>query len=252
MALTDNLYFCYEFENNGNDATANALNLTNNNAATFSAGKVNTATDLVIASAQSWSRASEAAYQTGDIKHSLVAWAKATAVGATQYIVCRDDGTNREYVLGIGDLTAGKPFFRTFASSYVEWGTAMSGDTYAFIVASYNSTTDTQTISVNDGTPVTASVGARTAASTSIFTIGKRQATGAEQYWGGQIDQVLGFKRDLFETPADITSLYNGGAGLSFAAMSGDLLMGQACLYEKSKISRRLFNGRPSGLARVA
>lgn len=79
---------------------------------------------------------------------------------------------------------------------------------------------DTANIQVNNGTPDSAATSG-TAPNTSAaeFRIGAREYAGFEGYFDGLIDQVGIWKRVL--TAQERTDLYNAGAGLSYADMSG-------------------------------
>jgi hypothetical protein len=221
MALTDNLIACYQFENNGNDATPNALTLTNNNSATFATGKVGQATSLALASLQYWSRASEAAYQVSG-SFSLAACINFTTVLTTQAIVGKWDGTDgvREYAL---TYQAGYSFSFAVRNSadttnhvaQSSFGVASTA-TWYYVVGVYNSVGPTVNISVNGGA-FTSAAGPATPRSGNIaFQVGAYVFP--DTFVNGLVDQVLFYKRAL-TVAGDIATLYNSGNGLSYAQM---------------------------------
>lgn len=225
MALTDNLSSMFELESNGNDSHG-SNHLTAVNSPTHSTGKVGNAGSFLIASNKSYRIVAPANLRGGDRTYSIAFWFHLPAVVTSQYMVAVDDNGDRQYAIGVSDDISGRAFFRTFPSTYQyasSFGT-LSVNTFYFVVAAYNHTTDRQKISINNGTVdgTGTTVGTRDAAAgTGYFSIGNRNFPTAETPTTGLIDQVMFYERDLFAIPADITSLYNSNAGMSYAAMAG-------------------------------
>lgn len=226
MALTDNLNLCMEFESGAitTDATGTVSAFTNNNTVLSVAGKVNNAGSFVSATSQSLSHADVAALKTGNVTWSVAAWLNLTDTSASHFAFCKDDLSNpREYDFGYTTGAGGTFFIEAFAAgdtgkvlNATTFGTPTIA-TYYFVVGSYNSSDNKLRISVNDGTVDSLSSVTPQATSVAAVYIGSR--SDGSVYFNGLIDQLLFYKRDLFAIPADITSLYNAGNGLSYAQM---------------------------------
>src|SRR3990167_8093050 len=91
MSLITNLISYWKFdEASGNAADSQGSEtLTNNATITYSAGALNNAADLVAASSQYFSRASNANLQTGDIDYTISCWVKLTTKAANFTIITK-------------------------------------------------------------------------------------------------------------------------------------------------------------------
>lgn len=242
MALADNLvgYFAGE---DATDSTGNTT-LTNNNSVTFTAGKVGNAITCASASSQSLSAADNASLSMGDIDFTVACWALLnTSAATTQGLVSKwnDPASDREWFLGA--------FSSRFQFGVSNNGTAEqfipannlgapSTGTWYFVVAWHDSVANTINICVNDGTVNSAaySVGGRDG--TATFRIGAYRNT-AFGFLNGQVDEAMVWKRVI--TAAEITELYNAGAGRDYAYVSG-AVAGQPMALRQS-----LFNTQPFG-----
>jgi hypothetical protein len=224
MALTDNLIAFWELEEaSGTRNDSHGSNhLTDNNTVAQGTGKVGNCADFESSNSESLSRADNTDLSTGDIDFTVVAWVKQeTQIAAQAIMAKRSSLTNREYSLEA--LADGTPRFVVFNSSgtqisVVQWGSILSVGSFQFVVAWHDATANTINIQVDNGTPVSAADGGTIADTTSIFRIGAVNDTPAV-FFDGLIDQVGFWKRVL--TSDELTELYNAGAGLSYAAMSG-------------------------------
>lgn len=224
LGLSTNFIAGWEFENGaslGDDSGSNGLTLTNNNVVTQVAGKVGQASSYVTASSQYLSRASEALLQTGDIDFTWAAWAYPSAINR-KFIVGKDNNVagQREYEL-LWDNTLGfraGVFKATDVEVLVSTGGAFNTiNSWYFVVYWHDATANTVNLQVNNGTIFSAATGgALQAASGAQFRIGARQFPTAIDYWNGQIDQVMFWKRTL--TVDERTALYNNGSGVTVAS----------------------------------
>jgi len=226
MALTDNLISYWELEEGigtrVDAVVATGNDLTDHNTVDVSGGVVGSCAQFVTANSEYLSRASNASLQTGDIDYSFVAWVKRLA-GGDQYYLSKTGATEGEYFLYYFD---GSERFRfiAFGPSYGDIGGlaqadtfgATSGNTWYMLFCCHDSVNNVTKISVNagamDSTPTTGAA----AATNDAFEMGAR--TIVTGYMTGNIDQVGFWKRVL--SPAEVTQLYNGGAGMSYAALA--------------------------------
>ena len=216
MALTDNLISFFELEEASgtrvDSVVASGNDLSDNNTVTQQTGKVGNCAEFTHTNSESLSRASNASLATGDIDFSFAGWIYFTSAFLNAEPIAKDNGSQYEYTL------------YTNGSSQVRWyveGTAGSSDillitgsltTWYFFAVWHDSVNNVVGGSINDGTPVTASYSGGARSTAHPF------ALGGSPYFSGLLDQVGFWKKVL--SPAEITQLYNGGAGLSYAAMA--------------------------------
>lgn len=218
--LKTGLISFWEFQNTSwLDATATGNTLTANAAPTSVAGLVGNAVSFVAASSQFLSHVNNASLQIGGGSFSVQAWINPTSVTGQGTIASKSDGgfANKEWWLGTNfttsnvwswnlyDTTSGNQLCNSTV-------TAVTGS-WTHLVITWDGTT--QKIYVNNaspGTNVPALPGLNT---TSSFMIGKNGDSGA--FFDGLEDQFGIWSRAL--TSAEVTQLYNGGAGLSYAGM---------------------------------
>jgi hypothetical protein len=229
VALTDSLISYWELEaasgTRVDAVTATGNDLTDNNTVGQAAGIVGNAAVFVTANQEYLSRASNASLQTGDIDFSFVSWVK-LQTGNNQHFAGKNGLTTGEYdfYYSSGDSRFG---FNIFDSGYGVPGNVLantfgapSGDVWYFVFCAHDSVNNKVMISVNAGTiDESATTGTITAAN-DAFEMGAR--TASSDYNSSHSDQVGFWKRVL--TPAEVTQLYNGGAGMSYAAISASSL----------------------------
>ncbi|HEY7061724.1 MAG TPA: LamG domain-containing protein [Chloroflexota bacterium] len=227
MAFTDSLIEWWKLENA--NASHSTNNLTATGTPTYGAGKKNNA--VSVTGTQKLSIADNAALSTGNIDFTLCAWVNLANTTATDRWAVSKDNTagDREYYLayrgslarfqfGVG--TGASPgTVRTVTAN--TFG-APSATTWYFIVCWHDAAADTLNIQVNDGTVDSAgSTGASPLDGASDFCIGGRHAS-SSAWWNGQVDEVAFWKRTL--TAAERTTLYNGGAGLTYEDLPKEIL----------------------------
>jgi len=236
MALTDSLVSYWKFdESSGNAADSHGSNtLTNVNTATYSAGKINNGTSLVRASTQHFTATDSASLDlSGDCSFSF--WIKIGTAPATnaQYAIFFKDAngtdTTRAYGLNYSDNAGTKGFqMYLFPTGYTYpgyWNGRISYDlgtaTWAHVVivvtiANSNATkaelyingTSQGNFTLQDGTGATSIQNV----ADSLY-IGYSNG-GFQGAFDGMFDEAGIWSRVL--TGAEVTSLYNGGAGLAY------------------------------------
>lgn len=216
--LLQSLIHHYSLEGLTDDGP-NGLTLTNNNAATFTAGKVGNAATLVSASSQTLSRADNA-FQSLGVSATAVtwtAWAKATTFGVDRVILGKNaTGGQRSYMIRYV-LVSARFSLHLYTDGSAQavgllastFGAPATG-TWYFIRAGYDGTN--AKIAVNE-TENTTAYTAQGFDGTDPFRIGGQ--TGSVDLWNGQIDQSGMWKREL--TAGEKTFLYNSGNGRTYA-----------------------------------
>lgn len=243
MALTDSLVAFYRLDGDGVDATGRGNDVTNSGAS-WVAGLIGSAADCEATESDFLWCADNADLSMGDIDATIVAWVKpesnpavAVAVakwrtggGAGNYLHneywlgCLS-GVPQSFVSGDGSAQTGKAWT----------GGALSTGVWAMLAWQHDAAGNTVGISVNGAAFQTAGHTTGIFNGTSRFNIGE-SGLNAFQYWDGLIDMVGVWKRAL--SGAEITELYNAGAGLDPTAS------GQPAALRHGALGRRLFGPR--------
>lgn len=226
MALTTNLVSYWKLdESSGNAADSVGSNtLTNNNTATFSAGKINNGANLASASTQYFSIAD--ASQTGldlsgDFTFNL--WYKLTDLSATYRGLItkyKSDDTALAYSLQVYP-NATHPQFILHLSSGGTFGpyetyqaTGQGTGAWHMLTISYNATTGVGSWYI-DGSSVSPTVSGTMPTSiynsAEAFLLGKGAGSNG---MNGSLDEVGIWNRAL--SASEVSQLYNGGAGLQY------------------------------------
>lgn len=224
MALSDNLIAYYSLdEASGNAIDAHGSNDLTETGGTIASttGKVGNCRDFEADDTEQFELADNAALSTGDIDFTIACWVKVEAGSGTVFpvAVSKHSATaaQREYLLYF-DTTANRFALAVYVStSQIDvvannFG-AVSQDTWYHLVAWHDSVNDLIGISVNAGTADTTLHSGGVNDGNAAFQIGA--ASAASLHWDGLIDEVGFWKRKL--TAEEITWLYNGGAGRSYA-----------------------------------
>jgi hypothetical protein len=239
MALTTNLISFWEFEEASgsrvdqpgtNDLFPSGTPLPGN-----AAGLVGNAATLTLTAQQYFSIVSNTDVQCGDIDFTFAGWIYGNTLTGT-YLVCKDNGTNRDYYFYF-DSTAAQ--FAVFIAGPTAKAATVS-DTYAtttwhFLVGWHDAAANTVNCQVNNGTvvstPTTASLQAATTADFDVGVYGDY----ASGFADGMIDQLGFWKRVL--TTDERAWLYNSGAGRSYAEIVAGM-GSQVKLWEMQDIYR--------------
>jgi hypothetical protein len=233
MALTDNLVEAWEL-NEASGARAGShggLTLTDNNTVLSGTGLVHaTVADFELSAAESLSRASEAALQTGDVDYTIEAWVntesngtylgvvnKANTFGGTvaiEYSLFYDQAAAR-WSFTVGNGTTGSVNVTATAAG------APSNGTWYHLIAYHDAAGDLIGIVVNNGTPATASSASITPGTTTrpLYLGAIENSAAPQNHMDGRIGPVRLWKRVL--SGAERTQLYNGGLGLAYSSFVG-------------------------------
>lgn len=218
MALTDNLVSWWSLdEASGTRYDSHGTNhLTDNNTVGSATGKVGNAASFVAANSESLSIVDNASLSMGaGVRLTIAAWVHATSLAFENNIVAKRTG-HLEYYLRVRNnrfdfevsATGATPVYTVVGANTITTGV------WYFVVAGYDGTN--LFLSINDGALRTTAYIGDIFDGTSSFVVGSR---GTNDYWTGEIDEVAIWKRAL--SSAEITELYNSGAGVSYANISG-------------------------------
>lgn len=224
LGLQTNLGSFFSLDNTLADSVGAVTDLTNNNVVTFvtppGAGlaAVTNCANFVAASSQSLTHADAAGLNVAGVSFSLQAWVYYTT--ANFYLTKNSGGFGaREYNAKMGFVSSGNQAgFNTGDFGNFNSGTNLSGSTWLHIVDTYNVATRLREIYVNGSFANSSTASTNHPAGTSTFCIGA-DSGGAGNFFGGNI-ALVGTWVGRVLSAGDVTLLYNGGAGLSYAAMA--------------------------------
>jgi len=232
VALSDNLISYWKLdEASGNALDAHSTNeLTDQNTVGSATGKINNARDFENGANEYFSRASNAALQTGNIDFTFTGWINVESFPAVASFIT----AKREFLGGGGDLNSNVEhnvaLVTSAGNTFLAFGTgngvglfdaitsitALSLGTWYFFCAWHDATLGKIYIQVNAGTPdefTRLTVPATTAYD---FQINMRNDGGGGNFgYDGLIDEVGFWKRVL--TSDERTDLYNAGNGRDYA-----------------------------------
>ena len=224
MALTDNIVSYWKLdESSGNAAdSAGSNTLTNTNTATYAAALINNGGSFASASNQylGIADASQTGLDFGTGAFSISMWMKPVALNVTYRIINKQDGTNG-YGYCIIMLSDAKIRVSANSSAGAQDipSTGTIGTTAAFThVVFTRGATNGIRIYLNGSADTTTTNDARDVSSAEPFAIGAR-VDGLDSSYNGMVDEVGVWSREL--TSAEVTSLYNGGSGLTYPFASG-------------------------------
>lgn len=228
MALTDNLISFWELEEASGtrvDAVVGTGNdLADNVGVGQQTGKVGNCAAFGGVNGEFLSHASNASLVAGDIDFTIAAWVYFDDLTVSRAIVGKwaaGGGFQYEYFLTY--TGGGTTRLRLYAVVQTDTVIAVSADTlgvpstatWYYVVAWHNSVANTLNIQVNNGVVDSNATGGPLQTGTAPLQFGIDDGF---DLMAGRIDQVGFWKRIL--TADERTALYNGGAGLSYAAMA--------------------------------
>ena len=206
-----------------NEASGDAVDihgantLTDTNTVTSTTGLVGNAREFTSANAEKLTRTDNATLSVGD-DFTWAGWMYLKSVSTTQTLVAKYNGSpNLEYIFY---FSTGSGFRFVASSDGAVTGLTQVNQTIAyntpnawvFVVAWHNATANTLNMQINNGTVDSVSHSGGVYNGTSSLEVGYNTAV----VEGGNclIDELGLWKRIL--TPAELTWLYNGGAGRSY------------------------------------
>lgn len=211
-----------------NDSKSNN-NLAQTGTVGSAAGKINNGASFDNNLANFLSIDNNAELATGDIDLSFTFWAKLNSKTNRQRLAEKIGGSSGAFEISYS--ASSDVFFVTFYGSSgfggattvqaTNFGSPSTGVLY-FIAVTYDAAADLLGISVNNGTPNTASHSGGAFDSADTIAIGHRTADPLD----GMVDEFAYFKRLI--TVNEVSQLYGGGNGLAygdFVAAGGYLLV---------------------------
>lgn len=155
-----------------------------------------------------------------NVDFTIGGWVNLTQLNALRTILSKGTGganKNYEYLLEY-DTTSGKFYFSIGnGTTYGEVvNTTPTTSTWYFLMAWYNSATDTMYLQVNNGTPASVTYTYGSYDSSHSLTIGKLAGYNGG-YMNGLIDEMFLYKRVL--TDAERSWLYNSGNGRTYTEL---------------------------------
>lgn len=227
MSLTTDLISYWKLDESSGATAVDSVgsnDLTNNNTVGTATGKINTARTFD----RDFSRylsSTSTDLQAGSGSFAFTFWVSfQNPFGGFDELITKDVNTpadSRDYNIdydGVAHLL--RFYIDGGATDICSVSFNATGDTSWHFIAAWLDTSvsghHTLNISLDDGTPGSMDIGNDIAtSSTAEFCIGRQAYSGAELYFTGYIDEVGFWRRAL--SSAEITALYNGGAGLALA-----------------------------------
>lgn len=224
MALADNLVAYWpldEASGNAVDAHSGGYDLSSSLGDPGSAaGKVGNARDFERGTnLDEFSRASNAALQTGDIDFTVAFWFRKESDPGTMTLATKggDASSTHEWV---ALYSGGSVYFRVQnAAAVVNVGSSLADATWYFVVGWHDSVNNQIGVALDAGTPATASYSGGVTAASDPFRLATDSGAFGGRMFDGLLDEVGFWKRVL--SGAERTELYNSGSGRDYAYITG-------------------------------
>lgn len=193
--------------------------LTDVNTVTQGTGKVNNCATFTAANFEQLQITTNSSLEVSG-SFTIAAWVKLATLATSGVAAKWSIGGSEEYYLayahGYGWNFAVRDSGNTTTSSVIHASGVASTGTWYFITGIYDQTGPTIYVNVNAGTRSSAAGPATARTSDRNFSLGSFEDP-VDLPLNGDLDQVVFFKRAI--TTGEETTLYNGGNGLSYAAM---------------------------------
>ena len=220
-----------EVAGNALDLHTNALHLTDINTVTSNPGLVYPlARQYTLANLEYHTRAHEALLAAGDIDFTLAAWVRTdTMPPGAAYAVMDKYAAPNGYAIQILGFGIDRFHFEIFNGVSVGTINAVTlglpvVNTWYLIVAWHDSVANTVSIQADNGIVDSAATTGVPADSGGAFGLGARAPGANHYYWNGRIGPSMFWKSVAGAggvlTVAQRTALWNGGAGLTYAAFT--------------------------------
>lgn len=224
LGLQTNLGSFFSLDNTLADATGAVTNLTNNNTVTFVSppggglAAVTNCAAFVAASSQYLSHADATGINVaGGIDFSIQFWYYAT--GNSNFFTSKATGGfgSREFEISYGFGTGSANPITVGINNLDSLATGnITNTAWHHFVFTFNNTSKATIIYIDGSSAATKTMTGVTTAGTSQLNIGANASPG--NYWAGNF-ALYGIWRNRVLSSGDVTSLYNSGAGRSYAAM---------------------------------
>ena len=222
-ALATDLVSCWTMDAaSGTDSVVASANDLTPTGVASAAAVVSTGGDFEAGDANdNMQRTDHASLSGGDRDFTIAGWVNFETVATIQHLLSKFDATNGEYHMSL--MPDGALYFKVYSAAAfggtattATWGSNASGATNYYVMGGHNATANEIWVSVNGGTPVTAAHSAGVYDSTAPFWFSNSSFSDEVD---GVLDEWAFWSRDA---RADRTALYNGGAGMSCAAIIAD------------------------------
>lgn len=210
------------------DAHTGGYHLTQNNSpGTNASGKINSARSFVRTSSQYFSRVSESSLVGGDRNLFFSVWVSLSSLAGADMVIFQKgtavNATDLEYRL-IWIHSLGKFRFQIAGGGVVKnvdvGPVTPAIGVFYHVMCWYDTINNLVAISLNDGTPVTDAHASGMNNTSAPFVVGATSsAPSGGVFHNGLVDEFGIWTRIL--TTTERTSLYNGGAGLSYSSFGG-------------------------------
>ena len=180
------------------------------------AGKIGNAASFDAGAASLLSIADNASLSFGDEDMAITGWLKFTTESEA-HVLSKEDETNREYLIYYSPSLHKLSFYVSAdgtTSHLVQADSfgVMTTGTWYFFYCEHDPAANTLRISINDGTKDSAAHSGGILNGTAPFRVGNN--SDSSQGVAGLVDEVAIWRRKL--TDAEVTLLYNGGAGATY------------------------------------
>lgn len=222
MALTDSLVSYWKLdESSGNPADSVGTNtLTNENTVSFSAQLINNGGDFGSTNTTKAFSRSDSLGLSYTSNFSYSAWFKLDTAPSSAFeniLYIKDSSASGFYSrVFYGDSAGTKTLYaQRLTNAAVTSSTTITTGTWHHFVYTFDGTTMLLyydgSLLINGGTQ---SGSVSTSGNAAVFAIGRERIPGDGGFWKGKVDEVGVWSRAL--TSGEVTSLYNGGAGLAY------------------------------------
>jgi len=206
------------------DESANNLDLTDVNGVGFGTGKVSNAADFVPASAEYFTYADDANFDTGGTSFTWAFWFKLDSFNTTGNWMVNKRGAASQLEFQIAVLNADDSLgFDIWVAGVVKSiktaASSISAGTWYFCVARFDNDTDEIKLRLNETDITPVATGGATTSGTAALVIGQAWSGGAGLRHDGLIDEMGFWKRAI--TDAEATYLYNSGNARTYNSGTG-------------------------------
>lgn len=220
--LQTNLGSFFSLDNTLNDSTGNVSALTNNNTVTFVSppggglAAVTNCANFVSASSQYLSHIDATGLNVAGIDFSIQLWYYTTS---NQQNAISAKGQNS---FGNNEWRFSQPFNATpqfeLNNSGSMTGAAVTTSAWHHVVVTFNNTSKAAIMYIDGASSATNTYTGATGTGTGQFNIGSSLGAAPSVFYSGN-QALVGTWRNRILSSGDVTLLYNGGAGLSYAGM---------------------------------
>lgn len=194
------------------EPTGTPQDLTDNNTVNQTNGVIGSSAWFISANTESLSRTDSSDLSISGSSFTVAAWVQVSSLATQQDVATKyNTSGNREYIVRVNTTGSADLVLSTNGTAVITVSTnsAVTANTWVFIVAGVDASGLMAFISANGGGKIGLSIAASAIDSAANFVIGSRQSGGA--LMNGFIDEVGFWKKAL--SASEITELYNSGSG---------------------------------------